>query len=61
MENKLEVGNQIERRKENKLISFQDRRGPDLRRIADRYERAGQPVTAQLFRNEAYRAEQESL
>jgi hypothetical protein len=45
---------QHERRTERKLIDFQDRRIGEWRRAADRAEREGKPVTASMFRNEAY-------
>ncbi len=50
---------QGERRKENRLVAFQDRRVEEYRRAADRHEAAGNPLTAQLWRNEAYLLERE--
>ena len=52
---------QDERRKENKLIAFQDRRVQEWRRAADRAEHAGEPVKAQMFRNTAWAIEQENI
>ena len=48
-----------ERRKEQKAIGFVDRRY-FWRRAADRMERQGRPVTAILFRNEAFQVESEN-
>lgn len=54
------IGNApVERRKENKLITFQDRRVFECQRAANHAERLGHPVSATMFRNEAYRIEQE--
>ena len=53
--------NAIERQSEqHKLIQLRCRRASEWRAAADRMEAAGQPGTALLFRNEAYRIEQES-
>lgn len=48
-----------ERRKEQRAIEFMDRR-TFWRRAADRMERAGRPVTALFFNNEAALVESES-
>lgn len=50
---------QTERRKENKLIAFKDRRAGEYHRAADRAERQGEPVKAALFQHLAYLTEQE--
>lgn len=50
---------QPERRKESKAIAFEDRRASDWRRAADRMERAGLPVAALIFKNEAFLVESE--
>jgi hypothetical protein len=42
-----------DRRKENNLLTIQDRRAGEWRRAADRADRAGNSIAAQLFRNEA--------
>jgi hypothetical protein len=52
---------QTERRKENKPIAFQNRRVNEWRRAADRKEREGLPVSAMMFRNEAFMVENEQL
>lgn len=46
-----------ERRKENKLVNFQDRRAAEYRRAADREQQSGNTTAAILWRNEAYRLE----
>lgn len=49
-----------DRRKEHHHAPIPDRRAQDWRRAADRMERAGRPVTALFFNNEAALVESES-
>ena len=58
----FEERTQPERRsgKENKLLSFQDRRAAEWRRAADRHAAAGESSTAILLRNEAVYIEDET-
>jgi len=46
-----------ERRTQNRLLDFEDRRVIEWRRAADRHEAAGNTTTAMLFRNDALRLE----
>jgi len=48
------MDNLTERRHENKLLDFQDRRHIELRDAADRHDRDGHPIWAMLYRQDAY-------
>lgn len=52
-------GQEGDRRKESKLLTFQDRRADEWRRAADRHARAGESILAMMFRNEAVFVEAE--
>jgi len=55
--NVIERRQDIDRRKEQKAIDFEDRRIAEYRRAADRHEEAGNTATARMYRNDAYRLE----
>lgn len=48
----------LERRKEPRMVTYQDRRIAEWRRAADRHEAEGNITTAMMFRNDALRLEQ---
>jgi len=62
MENQTALSSKENERQseQNKLIQLRARRASEWRSAANRMDAAGQPGTALLFRNEAYRIEQES-
>lgn len=56
----MERRQHADRRKEHRHAPIPDRRAQDWRRAADRMERAGRPVTALFFNNEAALVEGET-